>query len=95
MALPMVEAAMALGDVRLSGVMPSIAKELDGMERALITRVFKSIEDGSFTPGQAQWAWYELLSYRRLGKRLTARAKLGQSAMESLGDGAKMEVSDA
>lgn len=72
------EAVEAAAVLELQRKLPTLQGELEGMEEALISRVFKAVEERKLSPEQALYAWLELMSYRQLSRRLNAKVKVGQ-----------------
>ena len=70
----------AQAGARIAGMLPYLAKELGGMEAAVVARVFQDLETGVLTPEKAIQAWIEVRQLRKLLKRLETHIKIGQTA---------------
>ena len=67
---------------RLAGFLPYLQDELIKMEEAAVVRIDQLMTQGKLTPELSQMAWIELLSYRRLRRRLEQRVRIGVSVGE-------------
>lgn len=85
----MAEGIEAAEAVELSRRLPGVLGEMEGMEEALINRVFDAINKKTLTEGQAYFAWLELLSYRQLARRLKTRVAVGKGAISAVETRAK------
>lgn len=74
--------AALVDGARLAGVLPYVEEQLDKQIEACITRMDRMLSEGKLTPELAQMAWIELLSYRRLTRRLTQKVRIGVAAGE-------------
>lgn len=62
---------------KFQGMLEYLAPELDRMVQQVEARVFKAIEQGTLSGEQAQTAWMEVHSYRKLLRRIGQRVRIG------------------
>lgn len=62
---------------KYQGMLEYLEPELDRMVQQVEARVFKAIEQGTLSGEQAQTAWMEVHSYRKLTRRIAQRVRIG------------------
>lgn len=72
--------ASMMDGARLAGVLPYVEEQLDKQIEACIVRMDRMLTEGKLTPELAQMAWIELLSYRRITRRLSQKVRIGVAA---------------
>lgn len=70
----------AIDGARLAGSLPYIEASLDKAMQAVTTRMDVAFTQNTLTPEMAFAAWIELLSYRRLLRRLQQQVRIGVAA---------------
>lgn len=80
------ELALFADGAKIRNLMPYISREVAAMKKAVETRVYTAIAQGTFTPEHAHTAWLELNAYDRLLKRLETHVKIGLDAGTKLGE---------
>lgn len=71
---------------QLLAMLPYLEQEVAVMERALETRIFRNLNEGTLTPEAALYAWQEKASYRRLLAKFQSRIRQGQGVGVALQD---------
>lgn len=69
---------------KLSGILPELQAELDGMSKTVMQQMFAAIRRKTLTADEALNAWMELYSYNRLLTRMSQRANIANSVTERL-----------
>lgn len=78
---------------RLQGFEPYLKDYVEKMERTLVNKVFRALEEKTLTPEVALYAWMELLSYRRLLRKFQQQVQIGIAVGEDANASGEMKFS--